>query len=151
MNCDDCELPESGEKSYDCPRLNCRMIPHDCELYRTRPNYRRAWDDGRGPGQVFPPVKQTARPKPVPAGGPGTELKKLLATMRVRSSGCKCNHRAAEMDRRGAAWCREHLDQITSWLLGEARRRNYPLANLSRPAVKVLIRWAIQRSKRRQS
>ena len=46
-----CELPTSGVRGFWCDRLGVKMTPHWCHLYQTRENYRRAWDEGRGPGQ----------------------------------------------------------------------------------------------------
>lgn len=140
MNCP-CDLPASGDPAYKCERLGCQMTPHWCELYQIRPNYRRAWDEGRGPSQI---IDTTAQP-PVESSGPGTELKKILAKLHIKPGGCGCNRRAAEMDRRGSDWCRENIDKIAGWLLTEANKRKLPLANLSRPAIKLLIRWAIRR------
>ncbi len=56
MNICNCQLPESGERIYDCERLNCRMTPGFCILYETREDYRRAWDEGRGPAQANKPL-----------------------------------------------------------------------------------------------
>ena len=57
------------------------------------------------------------QPKSRVAGGPGTELKKLLASWGITDSpSCPCNARAAEMDRNGVAWCREHRAEIIGWL-----------------------------------
>ena len=55
------------------------------------------------------------------------------------------------MDLEGPAWCRKNIDRIAGWLMTEARKRKWKLASVSRPAVKVLIRWAIIQSERRQS
>ncbi len=143
MNCP-CDLPTSGDLAYDCERLACQMTPHFCDLYQTRPNYRRAWDEGRGPSQS---IDATAE-QPVESSGPGTELKAILAKLHIKPGGCGCNRRAAEMDRRGPVWCRKNIDKIVGWLMAEAKKRKLPLANLSRPAIKLLIRWAIRRSER---
>lgn len=56
-----------------------------------------------------------------PPSGPGTELKRLLSTLGITAgTGCGCDSKAAEMDRNGPAWCREHRAEIVSWL-AEAR------------------------------
>ena len=47
-----CDMPDSGQAIYYCPRLDTRMTPRWCHLYHTRADYRLAWDEGRGPGQV---------------------------------------------------------------------------------------------------
>ena len=58
--------------------------------------------------------------------GPGTELKKLLLSLGLRSNaGCDCNVKAAQMDRWGAAGCRERRDEITQWLRDNAKERGW--------------------------
>ena len=77
--------------------------------------------------------------------GPGSELKSILRTIGVKATmGCKCNQRAAEMDRRGAAWCRAHLEEIVGWL---AESYGSP-GRLVRFGLKPLVRLAIRRAER---
>ena len=66
------------------------------------------------------------KPPPQPEGGPGTELKKLLATIGITAAPtCSCNARAKRMDANGIEWCEEHLDEIVGWLREEhAKRRD---------------------------
>lgn len=52
---------------------------------------------------------------PVPAHGPGTELKAMLAELGISPENCNCNARAAQMNRWGAA-CKEHRLEIAAWL-----------------------------------
>jgi len=62
----------------------------------------------------------------------GTELKSLLERFGItQSDGCRCTHIAAEMDRRGAAWCEENLDQLAAQMMLEARRRQWSLLRLT--------------------
>lgn len=51
-------------------------------------------------------------------GGPGTELKKLIAAKgyQIKSQGCGCSDRAKQMDRWGTARCREKMEKIVKWL-----------------------------------
>jgi hypothetical protein len=76
--------------------------------------------------------------------GPGTELKKLLATIGITASpACSCSARAAEMDRKGCDWCEANLDTIVGWLREEATNRGLPfLAAAGRLLVKRAIRNA---------
>jgi len=49
--------------------------------------------------------------------GPGSELKKLLATLGIDHSWCEsCSQRRQQMDAWGVQGCREHLEQIVEWL-----------------------------------
>lgn len=71
-----------------------------------------------------------------PKGGPGAELKSLLASLGIRTTnGCKCNVRARQMDLWGVVGCREHFDEIAKWLCEAAEET-------------TLGRWAPQWSKR---
>jgi hypothetical protein len=89
----------------------------------------------------------TVQRKPKPVGyGPGTELKKMLATIGITAEPtCKCNARAAEMDRMEQAfpgWCEANIDLIVGWLREEAERRKLPFVDL---AGKLLVKRAIAR------
>ena len=58
-------------------------------------------------------------------GGPGIELKRLLAKVGiVAKPKCKCMTRAAEMDRNGPDWCESNLDKIVGWLREEYKARH---------------------------
>ena len=79
---------------------------------------------------------------PAPADGPGTELKKLLRRFGIEATpNCKCNARAAEMNRRGADWCRENIETIVGWLREEAHLRRLPF---SETAARWMARRAIK-------
>jgi hypothetical protein len=81
------------------------------------------------------------------AHGPGTELKRILATVGIYATGtCKCGRRAAEMDRRGCAWCEENLDTIVGWLREEAEKRGLPFVDV---AGRLIVRRAIAAARRR--
>jgi hypothetical protein len=65
----------------------------------------------------FPRPPATASPSGGTVGGPGTELKALLASLGINPSpSCSCNARAADMDRLGVAWCKENTATILGWL-----------------------------------
>jgi hypothetical protein len=85
---------------------------------------------------------------PRPPGGPGTELKNLLRWLLIDpdQAGCQCAAHAAEMDRRGVAWCAENAATIVGWLRDEAARRGLPFADL---AAARLVRLALWRARRR--
>lgn len=80
--------------------------------------------------------------------GPGTLLKATLARLGLHSTTpCKCDARAAQMDRLGPDWCQEHIEEIVAWLKEEAARRHLPFIP---PAARLLIRRAIHKSRRVQ-
>jgi hypothetical protein len=85
--------------------------------------------------------------------GPGTELRKMLASIGIHPRGekCKCNEHAHEMDRRGADWCEENLESILDWLEAEAKTRGLVGLLFVRGAARVVVKTAIARSRAPQS
>jgi hypothetical protein len=89
---------------------------------------------------------RAAKPKARPAGGAGTELKKMLGRIGIRSSpSCKCNARAREMDARGVAWCADNQETVVSWLREESQRRRLPFMA---PAARLLVKAAIKNARK---
>lgn len=59
-------------------------------------------------------------------GGPGTELKSLLALLGFGEAGsCGCGDKARQMDRWGVAGCREHRDEIVAWLTEQQGKQGW--------------------------
>lgn len=80
------------------------------------------------------------------SGGPGTELKKLLANIGIKGTpNCSCNKRALLMDQNGIEWCENNMNIIIEWLKEEAHKRNLPFIET---AAKLLIKRAIHNSKK---
>jgi hypothetical protein len=93
-------------------------------------------------------VQPPAVPVP-PKGGPGTELKKLLAKVGiVATPTCSCNARAHTMDARGCEWCEANMQEIVGWLREEATKRGLPFLDA---AGRVLVRRAIHNARREQA
>ena len=87
-------------------------------------------------------------PPPAPTHGPGTELKKLLATVGITATpDCSCNARAAQMDRQGCDWCEANIDTIVGWLREQAEARGLPFLDV---AGRMLVRRAIRNARRAQ-
>jgi hypothetical protein len=83
-----------------------------------------------------------------PAGGPGTELKKLLSWFNIRSTpDCQCDDRALLMDVLGADECEERLDEIVGWLEEEAAERGLPFI---RSLAELAVKQAIRNSRRQE-
>ena len=81
--------------------------------------------------------------------GPGTELRKMLASIGIHPRGekCKCNQHAHEMDRQGPDWCEEHLESILDWLEAEAKTRGLVGLLFVRSAARLVVKTAIARSR----
>jgi hypothetical protein len=81
-----------------------------------------------------------------PGHGPGTEMKKLLASVGITATpNCKCNARAQFMDARGIEWCSDNIDEIVGWLREEATNRGLPFLDA---AGRLLVRRAIRNARR---
>ena len=90
-----------------------------------------------------PAYPRTSR---IPAGGPGTELKRLLARVGITASpDCACNARAAEMDRQGVDWCEANVETIVGWLREQATARGLPFF---KAAARLLVRRAIANARK---
>lgn len=90
--------------------------------------------------------RKRSRP-PLPASGPGTELKALLALIGIHSKpNCSCNARAQQMDEWGPDECHRRVDEIADWLGQEASRRKLPF---SRFAAVQMVHLAIRRARKK--
>jgi hypothetical protein len=90
---------------------------------------------------------------PPPAGGPGTELKKLLAGWPfyiTSSPDCSCNRVAREMDAWGADECEkpERVDYVLAALRDNAAKRGLPFLDA---VGRMLVRRAIKNARREAS
>jgi hypothetical protein len=81
--------------------------------------------------------------------GPGSELRKMLASIGIHPRGekCRCNEHAREMDRQGADWCGENLESIIDWLEGEAKSRPLMGFLFSRYLARKVVLEAIARAR----
>lgn len=117
--------------SYE-PVTDCDAFPHSKAHCGPRPLMWRGFD--------MEPAKE---------GGPGTELKALLAGWPLRikpAKGCRCNARATTMDRLGCDWCEQNIGVISGWLREESGKRHLPYAE---PIGKALIKKAIRRARKK--
>ena len=87
--------------------------------------------------------------QPTTAGGPGTELKKLLKLVGITATpNCSCNARAKRMDQEGCEWCEAHLHEIVGWLREEAAKRHLPFLDA---VGKLLVRRAISNARKEEA
>ena len=113
----------------------CQMCDHeDDRALHIEPQHLPARPAGYGPV-----------PSPLTKGGVGTELKKLLARLRITADGgCGCEDHAADMDSRGVAWCGRNIDTIVGWLRDGAAKRGLPFVDV---AGRLLVRRAIRNAR----
>jgi len=86
----------------------------------------------------------------LPPPGPGTALRSLLARFGITASeNCKCNTRAAFMDRmelEQPGWCEANIDEIVGWLRESAAERGLPFVDM---AGRLLVKRAIHNARRK--
>ena len=98
----ECTLPTTGGKVYDCPKLRCRMTPAWCNLYYTDSAYAAKWDAGKGPGQNLPTGIPITRPVPQDLPPLREQVIGFLGAMaKFVADGCRVVD-GAEFDRRVA-------------------------------------------------
>jgi hypothetical protein len=91
------------------------------------------------------PAPKASVPKPQPSG-PGTELKKLLATIGIHATPtCSCNKMAKQMDAWGPVESLNHIEEIVDVMEQTAKKRKLPFV---RTAGKTLVRIACWKAKR---
>lgn len=140
MNDCQCTISEGGY----CERHKVRKSAPWVRLCQTRESYFRAWEEGRGPGQS-PTGTGKLRVHYI-AGGPGTELKKLLAKFWIKDNGdCECHDHAVIMDYWGCEKCRSKIDVIVSWMKNAAKKRKLLF---SKSMAKLLVKRAIRRAEK---
>jgi hypothetical protein len=92
------------------------------------------------------PAKATKPTPAQPTSGPGTELKKLLATIGIHASPtCKCNKMAKQMDEWGWEESLNHIEEIVDVMEQTAKKRKLPFV---RTAGRTLVRIACWKAKR---
>ena len=97
----------------------CRI----CWLHYHDPNYRALYD-GTEPETDELPETQVAPDGVITRRGlPGTELKKLLATLGLEDvAGCSCGDRMRMMDAWGPKGCLDRKQEILGWLRESAKK-----------------------------
>jgi hypothetical protein len=96
----DCEYPGW------CERHKIYKSQHWVDLCKRRGKYWRAWEEGRGPGQIKPSGSHSADHV---IDGPGSELKRILGC------GCTCEFLGI-LNSWGVDGCLERFDEIVVWL-----------------------------------
>ena len=96
------------------------------------------------------PTPSESAAAPTGAGGPGTELKKLFASLGIRpNSNCKCNALAHEIDQHGIAWCEATVETIVDWLEEAAKALGgWQGILFTRVAARAAVWLAIRKAKR---
>lgn len=124
----DCPILDGGW----CDPHQIFKTPHLVKLCRTRPKYRQAWNECRGPRQNIEtkyadPLRQRV------THGPGSELRKCLGCSGSRKS--KVNF--GRMNQWDVEGCQEHAAEIIGWLVD---------SNMSESAATRLVNLAISRA-----
>jgi hypothetical protein len=129
--CKDRHPPESR------PREGVPYVEGECRLCWLMVNneqYKALWN-----GLPIPPKPEELRPVSIRTDriqssikivenkkeGPGTELKVLLASLGLTAGGCQCDAHAQKMNNWGTEGCKEHKEEILSWLRAEQKKRGW--------------------------
>jgi hypothetical protein len=123
----------------------------NCWLFHNDPRYAAHWSNtckSRSINIAALSRKHRAAKHTHSRGLPGTELKKLLSWFHDPDSptekSCKCNERAAIMDRHGYAWCEKNIELIVGWLKESAAIKGFPFFPF---AARQVVNLAISRAK----
>ena len=108
----ECTIPP-GKRVGWCPHHKVYKTANWIRLCKTRPGYRKAWDEGRGPGQNLPkgdPISLVTGKKVKRETGPGHRLRRIL--------GCTAKKWPyyAKMDALGNK-CIDHIDELSKSLV----------------------------------
>lgn len=138
--CHRCPFSEAKQDGWAGGDARCMNDPQK----RTIKQRAAEGDCERFDGVEVPTVVMQPTSAPAPAAGPGTELKKLLAKFGiVATPSCYCNGVAAEMDRKGVAWCLEaaNIEYVLGVMRAEAAKRGLVFVDL---VGRMLIRRAVR-------
>jgi len=127
-----CECQKAGW----CERHQVLKPQGWVRLCQVNNDYRSAWDEGRGPGQLLPGSFSI----PVRPPGPGTELKKLL--------GCCSFPYLRQLNEWGPDECLVHLEEIVSMLIKNSCKNKDGLTERS---ARRLVQLAIERARRNEA
>ena len=136
---------EKNIRQFDlCRGVNCTM--DQCARYWNH------WEKIRAKPEFITP------PKPVPTNGgvvhqkgPGSALSDILKGWGFdHSSNCNCGEHAAQMDSWGPEECERRTEEITGWLIEEAKERGIPFVDSAagRTFARRLVKSAVIKSLR---
>lgn len=80
------------------------------------------------------------------AGGPGTEMTKMINRLGLGSDCGRCKALAAEMDAKGPQWVRQNFECVVSRTVSNAKNLGHRMGPVRRAGVRSLVRRAIRKS-----
>ena len=98
--------------------------------------------------EFYPRVSRLPEPAPIPTGGPGTELSRLLKRIGIEPTPpCQCRAKQQQMDAWGCDECSkpERIDEVVAVMRAEAEARGLPFLDF---AGRLLVKRAIQNARR---
>jgi hypothetical protein len=97
---------------------------------------------------AYPRVSRLPEPPAASAGGPGTELAKLLKSFGINPTPtCQCRAKQQQMDQWGCDECErpERIDEVVAVMRAEAAARGLPFLDM---AGRLLVRRAIRSARK---
>lgn len=130
-----CECREAGW----CDRHKMFKTPNLVALCQCSDKYFNAWERGEGPGQLKRGKRRVVTQQAITkAFGPGSELNSILGC------GCGFKNYLDQMNKWGAAGCRENLDTIVGWLVSEGAGCSV----FNEPSARRIVLIAIDRAEK---
>jgi len=78
------------------------------------------------------------------AGGPGTEMTKIINRMGLGSDCWRCKSLAAEMDQNGSEWVRQNFGYVVDRTTSNAQNLGHNMGPLRKAGVRMIVRRSIQ-------
>lgn len=111
-----CKLQKIEAKVYACQHRGCERVLRiefaPLKRFRELPCTGEPDTDEISEGTAARIQAMAAKPIRSKFAGPGTELRKLFASLGVGPKGCGCPVTAARMDQHGPKWCRTNIDAL---------------------------------------
>jgi len=111
-----CQLRKVEAKVYACQHRGCERvlrIEHTpLKRFRELPCNGEPGTDEVSEESLARIQAMAAKPIRKSFDGPGTELRKLFASLGIAGKGCNCPITAARMDQHGPKWCRKNIDAL---------------------------------------
>ena len=81
-----------------------------------------------------------------PAGGPGTEMTKMINRLGLGSDCGRCKALADQMDANGSQWVRNNFNYVADRTISNVEKLGNRMGPVRRAGVRSLLRRAIRRS-----
>jgi len=104
------------------------------------------------PGTILPAalpvvVNQPIAPASPMAGGPGTEMTKIINRMGMGSDCGRCKSLAAQMDQGGPSWVMQNREYVVQRTISNATNLGHRMGPVRRAGVRWMVGTSVRRSR----